>query len=257
MSKKIGIVFVLFLIPLLVVAQDEISFSADRPGESTGPDVMPLRKVQWETGIGWSRYFGTDEYTINNTLFRYGLTKFAELRVGIDLLHSRTPSTNDYTTGLSALTIGTKVRVLEGDGAMPTVAILAELECPHIGSKAFTPDHLAPSIYLLFNNDVVDWFGIGYAAGAEWDGTMPALTAFWAVTLSFSPTERLGLFLESYNRFSQYVNPLLNSKGEYSIDFGATWMVHPKVQLDVAANLNLQRPSQYYSVSGGVAWLIN
>jgi hypothetical protein len=50
---------------------------------------------------------------------------------------------------------------------------------------------------------------------------------------------------------------LLNSKGDYSVDFGVTYMVHPKVQLDVAADLNLQQPDKYYAVSAGVAWQIN
>lgn len=255
--KKSSLIVILCLVRMLSFAQTDIGFSADRPGEATGPDVMPLRKVQWETGVGWSRHFDTDKYTINSTLFRYGLTRFAELRIGIDLLHNRTPNLRDYTTGLSALAIGTKARVLNGHRAMPTVAILAELQCPHIGSSQFTPDHLAPSLYLLFNNDIFDWLGIGYSVGSEWDGSVPVPIAFLAVTLSFSPIDNLGLFIESYNRFSQYPNQFLESKREHSIDFGVTWMVHPRVQIDVATNMNLQRPSKYFAISGGMAWLIN
>ncbi|MCR4812898.1 MAG: transporter [Bacteroidales bacterium] len=161
------LIFILLLSPTLIMAQEEAAgFTADRPGESTGPDVMPLHRVQWETGVGFSHTFGVDEFTLNNTLIRYGLTRFAEIRVGIDLLHTRQQTGSDWRTSVSALSIGTKIKVLEGDGWKPTVSALAEVECPHI-------------------------------------------------------------------------------------------MVHRKVQLDVAANLNLQQPSKYYAVSAGVAWQIN
>lgn len=252
------LIFILLLSPTLIMAQEETAgFTADRPGESTGPDVMPLHRVQWETGVGFSHTFGVDEFTLNNTLIRYGLTRFAEIRVGIDLLHTRQQTGSAWRTSVSALSIGTKIKVLEGDGWKPTVSALAELECPHIGSKVNTPDHLAPSLYLLFNNDATDWLGIGYAVGAEWDGSDPAPAAFWALTLSFAPIDKLGMFVESYNRYFQTKDPLLNSHGEYSIDFGVTYMVHRKVQLDVAANLNLQQQAKYYAVSAGVAWQIN
>ena len=77
------LIFGLLFVPALAFAQEESGFTADRPGESTGPDVMPLHRVQWETGVGFSRTFGVDEFTLNNTLIRYGLTQFAEVRVGV------------------------------------------------------------------------------------------------------------------------------------------------------------------------------
>lgn len=258
MSKKIKcLLIVILLAPVLAYAQEKVGFLADRPGESTGPEVLPLHRVQWETGVGFSHTFGIDEFTLNNTLIRYGLTRFAEIRVGIDILHTRQQTGNGWRTSVSALTIGTKIKVLEGTGWKPSVSAMVEMSCPHIGSKDNTPDHLAPSLYMLFNNDATDWLGIGYAIGAEWDGSDPAPATFWALTLSFNPIDRLGIFVESYNRYFQAKNSLLNSYGEYSIDFGVAYMVHRKVQLDVAANLNLQKPSKYYAVSAGVAWQIN
>ncbi len=251
------VVLTAMMLPMMVLAQEGVGFTADRPGASTGPDVLPLHRVQWETGVGFSRTFDSEAFTLNNTLLRYGLTNFAELRLGFDILNLRQRHTEDSKYGVSALTIGSKIKMLEGAGLMPSVSALIEMACPHIGSRDFVPDHLAPSLYLLVNHDVADWLGIGYSAGAEWGGSDPAPAAFWALTLSFAPVDKLGLFVESYNRYYQTKDPLLNSKGDYSVDFGVTYMVHPKVQLDVAADLNLQQPDKYYAVSAGVAWQIN
>lgn len=229
----------------MVVAQtNEPVISADRPGMSTGTDVMPKGKVQWETGVGYESEGGAATYTLNNTLVRFGLVDWAELRVGMDLLHG------NGTTGLSALNIGTKIAMVENKGWVPAISLLANLQCPRIGSSAFTPSHLAPQLYVLFQNQVTSWFNVGYNVGAEWDGTLAEPSTFAAVCLGFSITESLGCFVESYNYFHSLGNT-------YAMDLGLNWVVTRNLQLDLAANLNLQNTGNYLMISGGVAWLIN
>ena len=256
MRQLLAIAALLWL-PFFATAQSDIDFTADRPGESTGPEVLPKNRVQWETGLGWGQYFGVDDFTVNTTLVRYGITKFAELRVGIDLIYSTFRNGGQSQMGVTALNVGTKIRIMEGEGAKPTLSAMANFACPYIGSKEYVPDHLAPSLYLLFSNVVCDWMSIGYAVGAEWDGASAAPATFWALTLDFAPVEKLGVFVESFNRWYPTKEPLLNSHGVYSIDFGLSYMVHPKVQIDMAAILNLQRPAQQHAISAGVAWQIN
>lgn len=226
-------------------AQEDLVISADRPGMATGTDVMPLHKIQWETGFAYEHSKGCpDSYTLNNTYLRYGLSEWAEVHVGADLLLC------DGTTGLSALSVGTKVKMLDGAGWVPTVSFMANLASPHIGSKAYRPDHLAPQLYLLFQNDVTDWFNIGYNIGAEWDGFIAEPTTFAAVCLGFAITDDLGCFVESYNYFT-------TESSEYLMDLGLTWIVSPRVQLDVSAAISLTNPYSYFWAGAGVAWLIN
>ena len=45
--------------------------------------------------------------------------------------------------------------------------------------------------------------------------------------------------------------------GGYEMAGGLNWVATRNLQLDVAANFNLQNPTNYLMVSGGVAWLIN
>lgn len=234
----------LLVITMAAAQTDGLVISADRPGMSTGTDVMPKGKVQWETGVGYESEGGAATYTLNNTLVRFGLVDWAELRVGMDLLHG------NGTTGLSALNIGTKIAMVENKGWVPAISLLSNLQCPRIGSSAFTPSHLAPQLYVLFQNQVTSWFNVGYNVGAEWDGTLAEPSTFAAVCLGFSITESLGCFVESYNYFHSLGNT-------YAMDLGLNWVVTRNLQLDLAANLNLQNTGNYLMISGGVAWLIN
>src|SRR3712207_8963342 len=69
------LVYLLLLCPMAASAQDDTGFSPDCPGATTGPDIMPLWKVDWETGFAheWNRRNGAHErtWTINTSTFRW------------------------------------------------------------------------------------------------------------------------------------------------------------------------------------------
>ena len=72
----------------------------------------------------------------------------------------------------------------------------------------------------------------------------------YQIAENHSKNDNLGCFIESYN----YFNKLGNA---YCMDFGLNWQVSRKVQLDIAANMDLTNPSQCWAISCGVAWQIN
>lgn len=236
---------------MTAMAQEEVEFTADRPGVSTGPSVVGQGVIQLEQGIQYDGDGGAGTFTFSNTLLRYGLFDAMELRLGGDaFLYRPETQLKGYKAAFSGLSLGTKIKCFEGKGAIPAVSVLADFAIPYTASEGFNTDHLAPSLYLLFENPVNDWFSIGYNVGAEWDGTLPEPTAFAALCFGFSPTDRLGCFVESYNYFHSLGNI-------YAMDFGFNWMVSRKVQLDLAANMDLRNPAQCWSISCGVAWQIN
>ena len=236
---------------MTAMAQDSVEFTADRPGASTGPSVVGRGVIQLEQGIQYDGDGGAGTFTFSNTLIRYGLFDSMELRLGGDaFLYRPDTQLKGYKAAFSGLSLGTKIKCFEGKGAIPAVSVLADFAIPYTASAGFNVDYLAPSLYLLFENPVNDWFSIGYNVGAEWDGVLPSPTAFTALCLGFSVTETLGCFVEGYNYFSRLGN--INA-----MDFGLNWMVGRKVQLDLAANLDLCNPAQCWSISCGVAWQIN
>ena len=226
----------------------EVEFTADRPGASTGPGVVARKVVQLEQGIQYDGDGAKGQFTFSNTLLRYGLFDGVEVRLGGDaFIHH---NGEKWSPAFSGLTLGTKIRCFEGRDAIPAISLMANLAIPGTGNKGFVVEHLAPSLYLPFDSPVNDWFSIGYNVGAEWDGATAVPSAFVALCLGFSVTERLGAFVESYNNFATY-------GCFYGVDFGFNYMVHKRVQLDLAANLDVRNPKQCWSLSCGVAWQIN
>ena len=207
--------------------------------------------IQLEQGIQYDGDGSAGTFTFSNTLLRYGLFHNMELRLGGDgFLYQEDGASQRFKPAFSGLSVGTKITCFEGQGAVPAVSVLADFAVPYTASEGFNTEHLAPSLYLLFENHVNDWLSIGYNVGAEWDGSLPAPTAFAALCFGIAATENIGCFVESYNYFSKIGNV-------YAVDFGFNWMVGKKVQIDLAANLDLLNPSQSWSISCGVAWQIN
>lgn len=249
--KKLFITILMICASIGVWAQDESEFTADRPGASTGPAVVGHKVIQLEQGIQYDGDGGCGLFTFSNSLLRYGLFPNMEIRLGGDgFMYRCDGGDRAWTAAFSGLSLGTKIMCFEGAGAVPAVSVLADFSIPNTASNGFSVDYLAPSLYLLFENPVNDWFSIGYNVGAEWDGTLPSPTTFAAICLAFSATDNLGCFVESYNYFNELGNA-------YCMDLGLNWQVSRKVQLDIAANMDLTNPSQCWAISCGVAWQIN
>lgn len=132
----IKIIRVLFFLLILTVsplkAQEEVVFSPGAPGVTTGPDITPLGKIDWETGMAfeWNLRNGGNErtWTMNTSLIRVGITHNTELNLQLD--ESATFSSNGNYAGISNAAIGTKIRMYDGKGVLPQVAFLGSILIP-------------------------------------------------------------------------------------------------------------------------------
>jgi len=133
---------ILLLTPLSGFAQETDGFSADRPGATTGTDVMPKSRVQWETGFAWERSDletqTSDTWTLNTTLLRWGFSGSAELRFQADYLY--TSANGNHSNGWDNIAFGTKVRLFDGWKAIPTVSLLANVFVPGGSHADFLPE---------------------------------------------------------------------------------------------------------------------
>jgi hypothetical protein len=151
------------------------------------------------------------------------------------------------------ITLGTKIKIFDGWKAVPKVSFLANV-CLPATKEQYETSYVAPSIYLLFENDVTDWLNLCYNVGLEWNGMDSTPSTFVALCLGFAMGEQWGAFVESYNYFTRLST---GTEAEWNLDAGFTYMPHRRVQLDVYASINCQDPANYSNVGLGVAWLIN
>lgn len=251
--KKTILLLTIVLAVNFSFAQEELpTVVPDRPGNTWGTEVTPLHKLIWDNGIGFeSSPDGAQTITLNTTILRYGIFENMELRVGTDFVMSKNSEAIKPTFGINPLCVGTKLKVYEGTRILPSIGLLAELKSPHVGSKDLLPTHLAPSMYVLFEHNITNWLGIGYNVGEKWDGESATPTTFLALSLNFSFNDNLGAFVETYNN----IHP--KDENEYMTEFGFTWLVSRRVQLDIEGDLDLKNLGKYYSVGCGVSWMIN
>lgn len=152
--KKLFVLVIALIISCGCFAQTEEeqpSVAADRPGMSTGTDVTPFLKVQWETGF--ESYF-TDEpgVLLPTTMIRFGVTRFAELRLEYDGTLGRIDR-RKWNYEVQPLILGTKVKVFDGYKWVPKISLMANLAIP-LTREQLHETHVAPSLHLLFQNDV-------------------------------------------------------------------------------------------------------
>ncbi len=247
------ILYALLMTAVFCKAQEELPvLSADRPGYTWGAEVLPLHKVSWENSFGFeSSPSGAHTLTLNGTIIRYGILENMELRVGTDFLAFNDGQAKEPTFGIAPLTIGTKLKVYESSNWLPSIGLLAEFKSPHIGSKELLPSHLAPSMYVLFEHNIMDRFWLCYNAGLEWDGETASPQTFLSLVLGYNITDNIGAFVETYN----YIHP--EDGNQYMTEFGLMWMVSRRLQLDIECDLDFQNFGKYYAIGGGVAWMIN
>ena len=236
------------------VNEEALAVSADRPGMATGVNVLPFKTVQWETGVQWDYSNKTHSLTLPTTMLRIGVTSFAELRLQYDGTLAQGNTLEDkWTYGVEPITLGTKIKIFDGWKAVPKVSFLANI-CLPATKEQYETSYVAPSIYLLFENDVTDWLNLCYNVGLEWNGVDATPSTFVALCLGFAMGEQWGAFVESYNYFTRLST---GTEAEWNLDAGFTYMPHHRVQLDVYASINCQEPAMYSNVGLGVAWLIN
>lgn len=236
----------------LVHAQDITEFMADRPGATTGPSILPAGRVQWETGFATERSAlegpWSTTWTVNTSLFRVGLSKFAELRVQAEyLIHNSHDGVKNY--GFDNIMFGVKAKMVEGNGWIPDMALMANAFIPGQKTSPFMSDKWGGQIALLCEHTVTSWFSVGYEADLIWEGEEVEPDAFFGICLGFKPWKRISVYVEEFNRSTARG---LKSWTELSLAF----QLAPRVQLDIATDISLNNPSKYSILMLGVIWQI-
>lgn len=269
------VLLALFLTVGIRAEHNDIHAEADRPGEGTGTNVLPFGFIQWETGIDVMHLAGTHDLELPTTLFRFGLGPWAELRLeytGLLIIARNEEEKSFVSYTPEPLWIGSKIRLWGGSEEpklkwIPRTSLLLELGLPMTRHDAeFRP--VCGTIDLLFENDLAEWLTIGYDLGVYWIDWAPTPDVFASLAFNFMPTDNLGVFIESYNNFDPDAFDPNDPKRTFTVydinlDFGLTYMVHPRVQLDTYAGFNLYHSESFLSgprnnvyLGIGVTWLL-
>lgn len=264
-GKVIAIGSLLWTIGVLQMkAQNEEDFSPDSPGATTGPDIMPLGKVDWETGTAheWNKRNGGNErvWTINTSTFRMGLTQNAELRLQLDV--SSTHTLTECYSGISQASFGTKIKIFEGTKALPKVAFLGTFLLPGGERSQYLPQHMGIQTHLLFENEINDFLSLGYDIGMEWSGDTDNPNLFFGACLNIMPNDRLSFFIESYNLYNSqkqddWAKTGKSCRFDCMSEIGFAYMLSERLQVHAYTDISFNELSKYSNIGIGVSWLLN
>lgn len=230
---KVSLTLIALAISCLAVAQSPENhfepLSIDRPDVSNLPTTVLPGQLQFELGTEWAKSALSKEFYQPNLLFRTGINKKSELRIGFNqlILDSLNSGVGDNVLFLS---IGGKYRFVEERGTRPSVAIQPEFALPFGDGANLHHDYpnyaLADySLILLFNNTIHRQVFINYNAGVFWSRT-GRVDYLLSASTSFLHTHRLGYFLEGYALVEE------QNKFPLSFDAGLMFLAYPRVQFD-------------------------
>ena len=280
--KRLFVVFIL-VAGMVIGSLAEVLVKPDCPGEGvTSTAVLDRGSIQWETWLDVEHVADAHLITLPNTLFRFGLSPWAELR----LEYSGSLVTWDHPEDLPGvakvsyvpepLAIGTKINLWNGSEDsrlrwIPRTAILANLRLPisyeYVNPSSAIYRPISGSMEVGFENDLADWLTIGYGVGSYWQEWAPTPDILASVCFVFQPMETFGFFVENYNWFDCDAIDITTGKQKTAsaifLDFGIMWFVHPRVQLHLNAGFScyhslpeLSGPKNDVNVGLGVAWLL-
>ena len=94
--------------------------------------------------------------------------------------------------------------------------------------KDFQSDAWGSELTLAFENELSDRFTLGYNVGTSHRFDNLILTA----GLGYDATEKVSAYLE-------YFSTIASTHSEHNMDVGLLYLIHPQMQLDIAAGHSL------------------
>lgn len=226
------------LLGLVAVASAQSTISTDRPSQTTPPGVIEPGVLQLEAGVQMVNdrldSTTTRTYSLPSLSVRIGVLPTLELRLGAEHRMLSVEGFDGETSGLTGVSIGTKVAVAKEEGAMPELGLIAQLALP-VGADQLRPASVAPSMTLAFRralNDAATVNLYGNLLGS-WDGTNGTGTGGYTLSLWTVPVGSLSVFAEVYGSFPPGTPPL------HSADIGAALPVGNDLQFDLYGGLGL------------------
>ena len=221
------------------------TISTGRPSFSTGTTAVPAGHFQLESGYLYSSDSADKSQAFPNFLFRVGLNDAVEARF----------STTGYTQsdrgedGLTGVRAGAKIELLHQDADGLSLAIQPSVLFP--GGDVPGGGKFDPLVQLSAGYSVSSNFGLlANLTGAAVTDPAGRQTAQFAhaILASYSPLERLSLFVEQYGVYSDV------GVGRQNLDAGVLYLLSDNTQIDLVVGIGLNSHATDYFIGAGYSF---
>ncbi len=237
--------------------KEEDAICADRPGIASSTCTVPANRVQVELAVDWSfQEEGgdrTDTLLAGDTLVRVGVGDRTELQFGwtaYGRVRDRTAGIRSRDDGVGDALVGIRHRFFEGERV--SAAVQGRLLLPTggaaIGAGTWGFDLEMPIEFELGDNYLLLTPALGATPDADRRGRH--LSYGLAAGFGFNLSKRLSAQLDL--AFYRDDDPL-GASTEALAGLGLAWLVNDDLQLDLGANIGLNRETPNFGIYVGAA----
>ncbi len=241
MKKLLILVALSAIIPSF--AQDSDPIATDRPTQSAGSTVVRKGSALIEYGFIYENAGDITNVTFANFLARVGLINGVELRISQNIQQSKNELTDLKVDGLSPITIGTKIHLIEEQGAVPQTSIIGQVTLAN-GNEAFRPSEPVPEVRLNFSNTLSDFLSLGYNIGMAFPEDNN--TTLYSVVLGYSFSPGWTVFAEPYGFFQ-------DGASDHRFNTGVIYLISDNIQFDITGGIGLSDISPDSFIGFGAA----
>jgi hypothetical protein len=225
--------------------------ATDRPDQANAPVLVPQGALQIETGVMIEKdnlqkqeYIN---YAYNNTLLKFGVNENFEARLALGYFGVKTVSDQiPIRKGFGPVAIGVKIKLADQQTVWPQVALITNVTLK-TGAEEFQPPFTSTDVTLAISRSVGGKFSTTINSGVEWNGETPEAVWLYALSAGYILTDKLGTFVELYGFFPEAHH------AEHRADFGITYKLLPRLQLDASGGFGISHNSKKMFVSTGVS----
>jgi hypothetical protein len=237
MSRAAAAALVLTLSAAGTEAQDT-GLITDRPDFTESPVVVPLGRVQIETGATWLRDQGASAFGAPETLVRWTFAPRLELRVVLpDYIDA------EGVSGLGDAGLGAKIELGRRGGW--TMGVIAGVSLP-TGADGLGSDTVDPDVLLAAARDLTPAWSLGTQVTAAWRRTGDDLELGATLVVGTGLNARIGLFIELA------ASGVTGEPAAVVLHHGYTLALRPLMQLDVHAGAGLTDAAPGFLL--GIGW---
>lgn len=240
--KKLAVI-TLLLSTIAVFAQDSDPIVTDRPTQSAASTVVPLGTAIIEYGFIYESAGDITNTTLANIHARVGLLKFAELRITQNIQQVKSDATDTKVSGLSPITLGTKVHLATERGALPQTSIIGQVTLNN-GKDEFRPGKAIPEVRLNFSNTLGEFWSLGYNVGMQFPENNT--TTLYSAVLGYS-------FLPGWTAFAEPYGFFYEEDADHRFNAGLIYLVKNNFQVDLTGGVGLSDISPDYFIGFGAA----